>query len=79
MRFVVRSVSVEKDLKGQEMRRVLLTAVAGEPFKSDAEIVPAGGHPDPEGTMSILVNRSFAKRFQPGDEFDVSFRERERE
>lgn len=58
------------------MRRVTLHASDGDAFQ------PAGGStaqepPPPSGTISMLVNRTFAKKFSIGDTFVVSFLERE--
>lgn len=75
-RFRVRSVAAEPNVRGQDMRRVCLQAVESDAFEAGAgaEKVPVLATPD--GSMSLLVNREFARRFQPGDEFDVIFHER---
>lgn len=74
-RFRVRAVTVEPNVRGQEMRRVHLSAVDSDAFSAGekAEKVPVPAAPD--GAISILVNREYAKRFQVGDEFDVAFHE----
>jgi hypothetical protein len=75
-RFRVSSVSVEKNIRGQEMRRLRLIAVAGDAF--DAGPLPEGRTPaEPSGDISMLVNESFARKFSLGDEFTVPFMERD--
>lgn len=76
-RFRVRSVAIEPNVRGQEMRRIHLQAIESAPFAPgpDAVVVPTPASPD--GQISLLVNPTYAERFQPGDEFDLIFRERE--
>lgn len=77
MRFVVKSVSVEPNVRGQRMRRVQLTAVTGDEFVSDDPLPEKVSQPSPEGSISLLLSATAAKRFQVGDEFDLAFHERE--
>jgi hypothetical protein len=76
-RFVVRSVSVEPNIRGQQMRRLQLQAIESDAFVADEPLPDNVPAPAPVGNISVLVSASYAKRFQLGDEFDVSFREAE--
>ena len=76
-RFVVRSVSVEPNVRGQKMRRLQLSAVESDAFTSEESLPDGVTPPPPDGSISVLVNAGYAKRFQVGDEFDVSFREQD--
>lgn len=73
-RFRVSSVSVEPNERGQDMRRLRLSAVDGEAFEAPklAEGQPAAA---PSGEISMRVNAAFAKKFALGDEFTVVFTE----
>jgi hypothetical protein len=77
-RFRVRSVALEPNVRGQEMRRIHLQAIASDPFNAIAADGQAPPIPaDPDGQISLLVNHEYARRFEPGDEFALTFRERE--
>jgi hypothetical protein len=75
-RFVVSKVAIEPNVRGVLMRRVELRAVDGEAFQPthDGDGVESAV---PDGAIRLLVNATFAKAFALGDEFTVSFRERE--
>jgi len=72
-RFKVRSVALEPNVRGQEMRRIHLLAIESEPFRPADD----ASSPEADGQISLLVNPAYAQRFAPGDEFDLMFRERE--
>ena len=59
------------------MRRLHLLAVPSDAFLADGAVPVGVLAPDPDGEISLLVNPSYAKRFQLADEFDVMFHERE--
>lgn len=69
-RFIVQGVAAERNVRGQEMRRVRLA-----PLKSAALQTEGDRDADPDAHISALFNPTEAKRFQVGDEFDVIFRE----
>jgi hypothetical protein len=77
MRVVVKSVSVEPNIRGLRMRRVHLSAIAGDEFVSDDPLPENVTDPGPDGSISLLLSASAAKRFAVGDEFDLAFHERE--
>jgi len=69
--YRVISVSVERNLRGVEMRRVKLAALDGEAFQSgDANTPPAPA----VGEISELVTPAEAEKLQPGAMFSVTFR-----
>jgi hypothetical protein len=74
MKFRVSQVSIEPNVRGDEMRRLHLVPLDGEGFApKDVENPPA-----PDAHISLLVTPEYAKRFGAGDEFDVIFRERDK-
>jgi hypothetical protein len=75
MRFRVAHVSIEPNVRGDEMRRVHLTPLPHEafaPVASEALTTPA-----PDAHVTLLLNPEAAQRFALGDEFDLMLRERE--
>lgn len=76
-RFRVSRVAIERNVRGQEMRRVDLHAVPSDAFLSDDELPDGLTAPEPDGSISLLVSKSFAKKFALGDEFDIVMRERD--
>jgi hypothetical protein len=77
-RFRVRTVGVEPNVRGHEMRRITLAAIPSEPFLA-SDTIEDPNAPAPDGHISLLVNAEYAKRFQPGEAFELIFRERESE
>jgi hypothetical protein len=73
-RFVVKQVALEPSLRGAPMRRLVFMALPSDAF---APVDPSAQTTPPDGLISLLVNPDYAARFSPGDEFDLSFRERE--
>lgn len=75
MRFLVKGVTVENNLRGHDMRRIYLRAVEGDELVPDQELPEGMSHPEPDGIISILLGVKAAKKFAVGDVFTVSFRE----
>jgi hypothetical protein len=69
--YRVMAVSVERDVRGTDMRRIHLAAVEGEAFGTGENAAPA------VGTISELVTVEEAARFQPGELFTVALRPRD--
>lgn len=70
-RYRLLHVSVEPDPKGTPMRRLIFGALPCEPFGDDT----AGAHAS--GTISHLVTPAYAEKFKIGDDYSVTFRERD--
>lgn len=69
MQFLVSHVSIDRNIRGHEMRRIHLVPIAGEAF--------GGTDVAPDAHIDFLLTPDAAERFAIGNTFDVSFRERE--
>jgi hypothetical protein len=74
-RFRVLSVSVERDERGNEMRRVRLMASSGHAFQPTPDQAKSAEPAAPSGEISMRVNPEFAKKFQLGEEVTTPFME----
>lgn len=71
-RYRLVHVSIEPNLQGEPMRRLIFSAQPSESFGSTET------NPHADGTISQRVTAAYADRFQLGDDFDVMFRERDK-
>ncbi len=76
-RFSVSKIAVEPNIRGDEMRRVVFQALPADPFVPSTPTADGQEPANPDGSITILVNREFAERFSLGDTFTVSFLERD--
>jgi hypothetical protein len=62
-------VELAKDLRGNPMRLLVFEPQKSEPFGKEND--------HPQGSISQVVTDEYAKKFTLGDDYSVSFRERE--
>jgi hypothetical protein len=74
MQFRVAHISLEPNVRGDDMRRVHLTPLPGDVFAP----VGAENPPAPDAHLTFLVNPEAATRFALGDAFDLILRERDK-